>query len=162
MKSLGIFLIVIGSIWAIIAFNMDTSISTGLGSIDSNYGLPTRVNNLGLMAERQNHLILSGLTVVIGILLFGFGSIANNSSNSIGNKIACPFCAEQINVEAKFCRFCQKELPANEDMAVKEVENEVAYVSDEGRVVYKYCNNCHCLNNGKADKCSRCDSPLEA
>ncbi len=155
MKSLGIVLIIIGSIWAIIAFNLDTSISTGFDL----YGLPSRVNNLGLMAERQNHLIFSGLTIITGILLFGFGTIAGNSSEDNINKISCPFCAEKINLEAKLCRFCQKDLPIKEDAAVEDLKENTSSVTNEP-AIFKSCNKCRRLNSGSSTNCILCNNPL--
>ena len=91
MKSFGIFLIIIGVIWAIIAFSASTTVSTGFGE----------VNNIGLMTDRQNHLIFSGLTILIGVILFGFGSASVRSSansNISQGRTSCPFCAEDILV----------------------------------------------------------------
>lgn len=104
MKSFGIVLIIIGVIWAIIAFSASTTVSTGFGD----------VNNIGLMADRQNHLIFSGLTILFGVILFGFGSSSTqpsvNSNNSEG-RVSCPFCAEDIKLEAKVCKHCGKDIP---------------------------------------------------
>ena len=152
MKSLGIVLIITGLIWAIVAFNFDTSVSTGLDSYE-------RVNNLGLMAERQNHLIFSGLSIITGILLFGFGTIANNSSEENIDKISCPFCAEKINVEAKLCRFCQKDLPIKVSVAVENIKENTSSATIEP-VIFKSCNKCRRLNSGSATKCILCDNPL--
>jgi hypothetical protein len=152
MKSLGIVLIIIGLIWAIIAFNFDTSVSTGLDSYE-------RVSNLGLMAERQNHLIFSGLSIITGILLFGFGTIANNSSEENIDKISCPFCAEKINVEAKLCRFCQKDLPIKVSVPVEDIKENTSSATIEP-VIFKSCNKCRSLNSGSATNCILCNNPL--
>lgn len=74
MRVFGIVLIVVGAIWLGIAFNMDTSIESPSGGL---YGLPERVENLGLIAQRQNHLFVSGLIILIGVLLAIFGGRIN-------------------------------------------------------------------------------------
>lgn len=58
----------VGVVWLFIAFNMDTSVSTGGGVY-----MPDRVENLGLIARRQNHLMIAGLVTLIGTLLAIFG-----------------------------------------------------------------------------------------
>jgi hypothetical protein len=63
MKGFGILCMIGGTIWVLISFNLDTSVSTGLG----------RVNNLGLMADRQSYLTMAMGTIVVGVLLFIFG-----------------------------------------------------------------------------------------
>lgn len=166
MKIIGIILIVVGLIWAGIAFNSDVTVATGSNSLSRSYNLPDRVNNIGLMAERQNHLILSGITIIIGILLFGFGSLSENSNNNAQGKIACPFCSEKIISGAKFCRFCQKELPDSEIIKEELIAKEEPFIETVNNkkkpLVYKHCNNCHVLNVEEASVCSSCESPLEA
>src|SRR6266516_478379 len=118
MKGTGILLIVIGAIWTIIAFNMNTAVETGgerIGSGAYSVEIPKmKVNNLGLMEERRNHLMFAGLTIVVGVILFGFCALSDNSNVQSGNTKACPYCAEIIQAEAKFCRFCQKDLSSME------------------------------------------------
>jgi hypothetical protein len=58
-------LLVFGGIAALVYYmRMDTSVG--------NYGAG-RVNNLGLMQDRQNGIIVSGLALLIGVLLALFG-----------------------------------------------------------------------------------------
>ena len=100
MKGFGIFLVIAGLVWALVAFNMDTSVSTGYGS----------VNNIGLMETRSNNLMFAGLTILIGVVLIGFGSNSKQDEPFLGRK-ACPFCAEQIQPAALKCRYCNSDLP---------------------------------------------------
>ena len=114
MKGLGIFLVVAGIVWALIAFNMDTTVTTesqSYGSSEYAIDVPSvTVNNLGLMETRRNNLMFAGLTILIGVVLIGFGSNSKQEATTVGLK-ACPFCAEQIQPAALKCRFCSADLP---------------------------------------------------
>ncbi|PZU70165.1 MAG: hypothetical protein DI554_00505 [Sphingobium sp.] len=68
MRQLGVLLTIGGLVWLVIAFNMDTSLAVPGGSL---IGME-RVNNLGLMAERQNNLMLASLTTIVGVLIMLF------------------------------------------------------------------------------------------
>lgn len=113
MKGLGIFLVIAGVIWALIAFNMDTTITTEserYGSGEYAFSVPSAsVHNIGLMETRRNHLMFSGLTILAGVVLVGFGSL--EKSSGLNTKLKqCPFCAESIQPAALKCRFCNSEL----------------------------------------------------
>jgi len=77
MKITGIVLLVIGLIWGIMAFNIDTSVEVGgktFGAGEYSIHVPkTRVNNIGLINEKQNHIIGAGLTLIIGVIFFIVG-----------------------------------------------------------------------------------------
>lgn len=81
MKGLGYWLIGIGAIYLLIAFNMDVSVSVsstyvpGYGSIGGG-----DVANLDLMARRQNHLIVASLVTLIGALMAIFGKGQSESA----------------------------------------------------------------------------------
>jgi len=78
MKILGTFLSVVGLVWGIMAFNYDTSVEVGgqsYGSGEYSFDIPkSRVNNIGLMNEKQNHIFGAGITLILGVILFIFGS----------------------------------------------------------------------------------------
>lgn len=160
MKSFGIFLIIIGVIWAIIAFSASTTVSTGFGE----------VNNIGLMNDRQNHLIFSGLTILIGVILFGFGSASAQSSansNISQGRTSCPFCAEDIRQEAKICKHCGKDIPestVNTNLELPNLTLPPTMVSkqqiEEGG--YVRCNSCSAYNSVLYNKCFICDVPIIA
>lgn len=124
MKPLGSVLLFISVAALLFGFTMDTSVSTGLG---------TRVNNIGLMSDRQNIIILGGALLIAGSLLLALSS--RNSAavpeNSPDHR-RCPSCAEMVRNEAKVCRFCQHSLPSLQDIAEKEAAERRAL--DEARI----------------------------
>ncbi len=72
MRFWGICLVIVGAIWLMISFNMDTSVQ-GYGG--------NRIENIGLIAQRQNHLMVASLITLIGALMTIFGS---NKGSGIG------------------------------------------------------------------------------
>jgi len=120
MKIFGICLIIAGLAWGIIAFNMETTVTTegqtfgeGLYSIR----VPSQtVHNLDLADRRRNHLIGAGIAIISGILLFGFGTLQPKSTTVKINKaipkssnLKCPYCNTEVkNRSAKVCHYCDK------------------------------------------------------
>lgn len=60
MKIFGINLIFIGLLWALFAFNMDTT-------VENTY-------NIGLISQQQNYIQGSGITLIVGVMLLIFGT----------------------------------------------------------------------------------------
>lgn len=96
MRNAGFFILAVGIIWLLVSLNMDTSIATGYGG---------RVNNIGLMASKQNYIIIGGLITICGLLI----SIFCKSSPSY-NMVKCPLCAEVINRDAVKCKHCGSDI----------------------------------------------------
>lgn len=150
MKPLGIFLLLIGAIWGIVAFNFDTTVETE-GRYIGDLHIPSqRVHNIGKMDQRRNHLLLAGLLAVVGVVLFGFGSTRSSTPtpSSAGSR-KCPFCAEMVKSEATICRFCQKELPPLPSAP-----------SEAERTGTKPCPHCNATLPAASDYCMQCNRSL--
>ncbi len=97
MKGLGKVILFVGVCWAVFALNMDVSVPSGSGG---------RVNNLGLMADRQIHTILGGIIALAGLLMVLLtGKSAISPAVEMDSR-PCPLCAESIKNAAIKCKHC--------------------------------------------------------
>jgi hypothetical protein len=108
---LGITLLVVGIIWGVIAMSMETSVTIRSSDLYPN----KRVVNFSLMQNQRNHLMLAGLTILVGAIFTGVGYARSTKSDSpVDNDTVdtrqCPFCAEEIKQTAKICKHCQREV----------------------------------------------------
>lgn len=95
MKGFGTIAIIVGACWLVFALNMDVSVATGAGG---------RVNNLGLMADRQLHAIVGGMIALAGLLMILFDG--KSAAPVEHDTRACPLCAEVIKDAAVICKHC--------------------------------------------------------
>ncbi|GLX91980.1 hypothetical protein Pfra02_45480 [Pseudomonas fragi] len=105
MKGFGTFALIVGICWVVFALSMDISVSTGMG----------RVNNLGLMADRQVHAIVGGMIALAGLVMLIFGGKVSASAPSALAEVdtrPCPLCAETIKNAAIKCKHCGAEVEA--------------------------------------------------
>ncbi|MBN8448872.1 MAG: hypothetical protein J0M13_07690 [Candidatus Accumulibacter sp.] len=80
MKTSGLLLLAIGLIWVAIAFNIDTTVTTDGQFVGGSYYPGKSVHNIGKMDERRNHLMIASLLVIVGVVLFAFGSTGRTKS----------------------------------------------------------------------------------
>lgn len=110
MKNIGMLIFIGGLILLGYAFTMDTSVAVDYPDGNS-YGLPDRVNNIGLMADKQNYLIFGAILSVLGIVAV-ITSDKKKEKEEAEKK--CPKCAEMVKKEALICRFCKHEFNDND------------------------------------------------
>ena len=128
MRKLGFTLLIIGFLGLVLTFSMDTSVSSGIGG--------GRVHNIGLMNDKQNLLLVFAVLAIAGAIFAARGG-AKTSETIVSTPALrkCPYCAESIQIEAKLCRHCGKDLerkPADPD---PEVETLLTSLRSVGYVV---------------------------
>lgn len=100
MRAFGFVLLAVGLVAIFGALAMDVSVSAGTG----------RVNNIGLIAERQNYITIGGLMLLVGAIMAIAGRRRGVVSDGADDCRTCPMCAETIKKAALKCRHCGSEI----------------------------------------------------
>ncbi len=103
MRTLGILVLLVGVVMLISALAMDTTVGTMSGD---------RVNNIGLIAAREQRTIIAGIALIIGVLLVVLGKRNVPTPSVAFDTRSCPYCAETIKCAAVKCRFCGADVEA--------------------------------------------------
>jgi hypothetical protein len=112
----GWFLLIAGLAAGAFALNMDTSVSTDDVSTYP-LNLPSmRVNNIGLMNDKQNYLIATGVGTIVGVILIAAGGprlviapIDNSPPQPSDRSVTSPRPVEPIR--PRMCRRCGRDIP---------------------------------------------------
>lgn len=106
MKTLGLLILIGGVCLGIFALSMDTTVKVNY-PMGNSFGLPERVNNIGLMNDKQNYLIFSGILSVLGAIMYFYAKSRAKKTQQLDNGFKqCPQCAEKVPIAAKICRYC--------------------------------------------------------
>jgi len=112
-KTFGIFIILIGIGIGYYAFIMDTTVKVNY-SEGNNMGLPERVNNLGLMSDKQTYLIVSAFLIIGGLILV---TIADNSNEKSEKNTTCKkSTSKEITSAPSYCTNCGKAYLPNDSV----------------------------------------------
>ncbi|UQS92491.1 phage terminase large subunit family protein [Pseudomonas chlororaphis subsp. piscium] len=97
-------MIAVGASVIFAALMMDVTVSAGMD----------RVNNLGLMADRQNYTFIGGVLLIAGLLMAMLGRRHRPASVDVtgSGTRPCPFCAETIKLAAIKCKHCGADIDA--------------------------------------------------
>jgi hypothetical protein len=98
MRAFVVLLLVGGCIGGCSSQGMDTTVSTSGGD---------RVHNIGMMNDRQNYLIVSGMVAISGILFIGIGELIEQRTPK-GPK--CPMCNGIISGKPQLFQHCRSRL----------------------------------------------------
>ena len=105
MKFIGFLIIIAGFYLLGLAFTMDTSVAVDYPG-GNDYGLPERVNNLGLMADKQNYMIFGAILTILGfVTIIAYDRKSEKEEQTEAEK-TCPKCAENVKQRAQICRYC--------------------------------------------------------
>jgi hypothetical protein len=91
------------------------------------------------MRAQENTFLLGIGIFIAGTIFIALGGKgrasrhATNESNSAQGTRKCPFCAENIKVEAIVCRFCQRDLPATQVSSHPTPDSSASYEHNSGK-----------------------------
>lgn len=107
-------LLIFGGIAGVVFFGFYFDPSVPVSKVDPRtFGLnslplpmPDRVNNLGLLQDRQNGIILSAVAIVVGVLVAIYDAFVRRQ----GSLARCPECHGDVDFQARRCKHCGGEL----------------------------------------------------
>jgi hypothetical protein len=166
VKGFGIVALIVGLAVGAFGLAMDTTVE-GYGD--------RRVHNIGKMDERRTRLVISGVLVVVGVMLIGFGTLksgATGQSSVSEDQRVCPYCAETVKAAAIVCRYCNRDLPSKEDLAAaaqaaaqraaEEGEAEAKLRERvDGRKPQGLCPNCESTIPLDSVECKKCKARFD-
>lgn len=126
MRNFGYFVLVVGVLCIVGALAMDVSVSSGAG----------RVNNIGLMAERQNLILIGGLMFLVGVIVAIAGKRQKEAVGSYKDVRACPICAETIRCAAVKCKHCGSDVDSVNNVAGCDAHVMVEPTEKERRMLW--------------------------
>lgn len=114
----GLFLLVCGFICAVYFFAFfDTSVAVPTVNVGGTAFGGGRVNNLGLMQDRQNGIIFGfGVAIAGGVLMYigrkrsPAPAVSQPAPNTGGLQASCDSCRGSVQVGAAYCPHCGKQL----------------------------------------------------
>lgn len=172
MKYFGYLMFTAGLILLLIAFTMDTSVAVDYPN-GNEFGLPERVNNLGLMADKQNYMIFGAILSVLGIII---GVTYEKKDEKESAEKVCPKCAENVKKEAKICRYCShtfveeenddEEFEMDENLAnslksINSLKKKNPIHKTENIKNYEFCPACNNPIKENETECSDCELALK-
>ncbi|MEY5007079.1 MAG: hypothetical protein RL764_395 [Pseudomonadota bacterium] len=126
MRSWGWLVFALGLVWLAVAFNIETSVET-----HSDFG-PSKVENIGLIAQRSNHLLVASLTTLIGALMVILGGRKQRSQDprrtSLPNEEAEPLpCNRDLDLDQYRLWLAKKYQISRNDLFDQYVLNKKLY-----------------------------------
>ena len=172
MKFFGYLMFPAGLILLVLAFTMDTSVAVDYPS-GNDFGFPERVNNLGLMADKQNYMIFGAILSILGAII---GVTYEKKDEKESSEKVCPKCAENVKIGAKICRYCShsfmeeenedEELEMHENIAntlkrINSLKKEKPIQKTENIKNYEFCPACNNSIIENEAECSDCGLVLK-